>query len=359
MRILVTINCIGVDASAAGGIALARMMAEKGHTVVVQAGSGGPVARAAAEQGLECTGLNLQKSAFVTGLLPFKKLIRSFEPDVICTTRADGQTASAMVAGNVPMIRIRCDIRKPRSGKIWKMVDRKTDLVVFPSSFMIERDYIGEREGPVTVIPHPVDTDLYTFSEGREISEPLLVSIGRLSPMKGHRTLIKAMKLLPGNVKAVIAGAPSQQSIEELQTFAKTLGVENRITLSGKVENVRDIIARGTIGVVTSLGSEVVSRAGMEMMSSGLPLLAAATNGLLDLVKDGRTGLLHSPGNSRQLASQAEYLIRNPSLAMRMGRKARKNCIDSLSYPVTAETWNLVLTELMRGNKISSRRYHQ
>ena len=359
MRILVTINCKGVDASAAGGIALARMMAETGHTVAVQAAPDGSVSKAAAAQGLECTGLNLQKSAFVTGLLPFRKLIRTFAPDVIITTRADGQTASAMVAGDIPMVRIRCDIRKPRSGRFWKKVDRRTDLVVFPSPFMIERGFIGEREGPVAVIPHPVDTDLYSSREEREISDPLLVSIGRLSPMKGHRTLIKALELLPEEVKAVIAGPPSQQSVDELESFARCLGVENRITFTGKVKNVRDLISRGTIGVVTSLGSEVVSRAGMEMMSSGLPLLASATNGLLDLIEDGRTGLFHSPGNYRQLALQAAFLLRNPSMTTRMGRRARKMCIDRFSYPITAEKWNLTLIALTEGNKIPFCRYHQ
>ena len=359
MRILVTINCRGVDASAAGGIALARMLDEAGQTVAVQAAPEGPVAKAAAEQGVECIDLNLQKSAFITGLLPFRKLIRDFAPDVICTTRADGQTASALVAGNVPIVRIRCDIRKPRSGRLWKLVDRKTDLVVFPSPFMIERGYSSERKGPVAVIPHPVDTNLYTSVKEREASEPLLVSIGRLSPVKGHRTLIRALELLPEDVKAVIAGSPSQQSIEELRAFARNLGVEKRITFTGKVENVRDIISRGTIGVVTSLGSEVVSRAGMEMMSSGLPLLAAATNGLLNLVDDGRTGLFHSPGNYSQLASQADFLLRNPSLTLRMGRKARKMCIDTLSYTVIAEKWNRILMELTEGNKIPSSRYHQ
>ncbi len=358
MRILVTINCKGVDASAAGGIALARMMAETGHSVLVQAAPDGTVTGAAAVQGLECAGLNLQKSGFTTGLLSFWKLVRSFAPDVIITTRADGQTACAIAAG-IPTVRIRCDIRKPRSGRFWKLVDRRTDLVVFPSPFMVERNYSGEREGPVAVLPHPVDTEFYTFTEKREPHEPLLVSIGRLSPVKGHRTLIKALQLLPEAVNAVVAGAPSQQSVSELESFARDLGVRKRITFAGKVEDVRELISRGTIGVVTSLGSEVVSRAGMEMMSSGLPLLAAATNGLLNLVEDSRTGLFHSPGNYRQLAAQAAFLLGNPSITRRMGRRARKMCIDRLSYPVIAEKWNLTLTALAEGNKIPSRRYHQ
>ncbi len=333
------------------------MMARTGHTVIVQAAPDGQVSRAAASEGLECAGMNLQKSAFFSGLLPFRRLIKDFAPDVICTTRADGQTASALVARDIPMVRIRCDIRRPRSGRLWKMVDGKTDLVVFPSSFMLEKGYIGERKGYVAVIPHPVDTDFFTPDTEPDLSEPLLVSIGRLSPVKGHRTLIKALKLLPKQVKAVIVGPPSQQSAGELKAFAESLGVGGRLTLAGKVEDVRGIIARGAAGVVTSLGSEVVSRAGMEMMSSGLPVLAAATNGLLDLVDDGRTGLFHSPGNFRQLASQAEFLMRNPSLVLRMGRKARKMCIDTLSYRVVAEQWNTALDKLTKGNRIPSDRY--
>ncbi len=359
MRILLTINCKGVDASAAGGLALARIMAGTGHSVIVQAAPDGPVTRAATAQGLECAGLNLQKSTFATGLLLFRKLIRTFLPDVIITTRADGQTACAIVAGGILTVRIRCDIRKPRSGRFWKLVDRRTDLVVFPSPFMIERNYSGEREGLVAVLPHPVDTEFYNYTEKREPLEPLLVSIGRLSPMKGHRTLIKALQLLPEAVKAVVAGAPSQQSVSELESFARDIGVGNRITFAGKVADVRELISKGTIGVVTSLGSEVVSRAGMEMMSSGLPLLAAATNGLLDLVEDGRTGLFHSPGNYRQLASQAAFMLRNPSMTLRMGKRARKTCIDRFSYPVTAEKWNHILAVLTEGNKNPSLRYHQ
>ncbi len=359
MRILITINCKGVDASAAGGIALARMLKEAGHTAAVQAAADGPVLRAAASEDIECFGLNLQKSSFISGFLPFRKLVRSFMPDVICTTRADGQTACAMSSHDRPVVRIRCDIRKPRSGRFWRLIDEKTDLVVFPSPFMIRRGYAGARTGRVEVIPHPVDTDLFSYREVREVSEPLLVSIGRLSPMKGHRTLIRALKLLPQEVKAVIAGSPSQQSAEELKTFARSLSVEDRITFAGKVDDVGDLISRGAIGVVTSLGSEVVSRAGMEMMSSGIPLLASATNGLLDLVEDGRTGLLHSPGNHRQLASQAAFLLNNPSMSLRMGRRARKMCIDKLSYPVIGREWSRILGELTEGNKIHSRRYHQ
>ncbi len=356
MRVLVTINCHGVDASAAGGIALAKMMNELGHEVLLQAAPGGPVAKAAGEQGLDVSGLNLQKSAIVTGLLPFKKLMKKFAPDVICTTRADGQTACVLAASDIPLIRIRCDIRKPRTGRLWRIIDSKTDLMVFPSRFMVERGYAGEREGAIAVIPHPVDTELFSPVKHMETLPRLLISIGRLSPMKGHKTLIRALTLLPEDICATIIGPSSQQSQEELLAFARDLGVESRLSLPGRIDSIREILSKGGIGVVTSLGSEVISRAGMEIMSTGLPLLAAATNGLLDLVRDGETGLLHSPGNYRQLAVQAGFLFENPDMALRMGRRARNRCVSGFSYQVIGKEWEEVLHTLFGKEHLSGLR---
>ncbi|MCD4847247.1 MAG: glycosyltransferase family 4 protein [Candidatus Aegiribacteria sp.] len=356
MRVLVTVNCYGVDASAAGGIALARMMNELGHTVLLQAAPGGPVEKTAGEQGLDVSGLCLQKSAIVTGLLPFKKLVKKFVPDVICTTRADGQTACALAASDIPLVRIRCDIRKPRTGRLWRIIDSRTDLVVFPSRFMVERGYAGEREGAITVISHPVDTEMFSTVKHMETLPRQLISIGRLSPMKGHRTLIRALALLPEDVCATIIGPPSQQSPEELLAFAGDLGVRNRLNLPGRIDNIREILSNGGIGVVTSLGSEVVSRAGMEIMSTGLPLLAAATNGLLDLVNDGETGLFHSPGNHRQLAAQAGFLLDNPDMALRMGRRARNTCVSGFSYPVIGKIWEKALQTLSGKEHLSDLR---
>lgn len=351
MRILVTINCFGVDASADGGLALASMLTGAGHTVLVQAASGGPVAEAALKLGLATEGLSLRGSSFLTGLLPFRNLVRRFAPDVACATRADGQTALAIAAPGVPSVRVRCDIRKPGTGMLWRFVDRRTDLVVFPSPFMKERGYAGERSGPVAVVPHPVDVERFRYEARPVPGDPVLVSVGRLSPMKGHRTLIRALTLLPEKVGAVIAGPPSQQSTEELLSLARDLGVAERLSVTGRVRDPGTIISRGTLGVVTSLGSEAVSRSGLEMMSSGLPLLAAATNGLLDLVRDGVTGLLHSPGNHRQLASQADFLLRNPSLVERMGRRARKRCVDEYSRAAVGRMWEEILEALAGGEQ--------
>jgi len=350
MRALITINCSGVDASAAGGVALGRRLAGQGHTVLIQAERGGSVEKTCLEEGLDVTGASLKGAAILTGFIPFSKLVHRFEPDIICTTRADGQTAASLLFPRKPLIRIRCDIRPPRGGRIWNLVDRRTDLVVFPSDFMLRRGYARGRTGPVAVIPHPVDTDRYRPSTPGAPLPRRLLSIGRLSPVKGHRTLIRALALLPG-VNATIAGPPSQQLPEDLMSYASKLGVADRLTLTGTKVDVMQLIKKGGVGLVTSLGSEVVSRAGMEMMSAGMPLLAAATNGLLDLVTDGDTGFLHSPGNAKQLAAQAAYLLDNPEVADRLSRNARRFCVERLDTDVIAQMWSVILDAVVNGEQ--------
>ncbi len=331
---------------------MAKMLSDRGHGVLVQCRPGGDVDERAGEWGLETTGPYLGKSAFLRGVVPFSSLLDRFSPDVVCATRAEGQTACALAAPYIPLVRIRCDIRKPSSGRLWRLVDGRTRLVVFPSPFMLRRGYRGERSGPVAVVPHPVDTRRFRPAAGLRKRNPVLVSLARLSPVKGHRTLIRALALLPEEVTAVIAGPPSQQTPRELMDFAGNLGVADRLELPGRVEDPRIVLERGRIGIVTSLGSEVVSRAGMEMMSSGLPLLAAATNGLLDLVEDGKTGMLHSPGNHEQLAAQALHLLENPSLAETLGRNAGRRMVEKYGYDTVAETWEGILAAVAAGEQI-------
>jgi D-inositol-3-phosphate glycosyltransferase len=157
-------------------------------------------------------------------------------------------------------------------------------------------------------------------------------------------------------VRALIAGAQAQQDAESLGRFAETVGVRGRVEFLGRVDDMPSFYARGTIGVVTSLGSEAVSRAAAEMLASGLPVLAAATNGLPDLVIDGRTGLLHPPGDWEILAAQARHLLDNPSAAAYLSANGRGFCEREISIPAVGRRWVPVLLRLMKRNNSGSPR---
>ncbi|PIE51681.1 hypothetical protein CSA37_03965 [Candidatus Fermentibacteria bacterium] len=336
MRILVTVNCKWWNAAAQGAALAARALAEEGHTVLVQSCSG-EVPNKLREMGLPCRKLR----APFSGL---RKLAASLQAQAVIAFRSPGQTAAAFTIPCIPLIRYRSDQRKARGGRLWSLVDNRTDLMVFPGASMVGKKHQGPRNGPVTVIPQPVDTNFFKPSDTEK--KKIILSLARLSPVKGHKTLIRAMTMVQGDYRAVIAGADAQHTASGLMEYACSLGVGDRIEFAGRVSDVRPFLQQSSIGVVTSLGSEAVSRAGMEMMASGVPLLAAATNGLLDLVQDGVSGLLHSPGNWRQLAAQINHLAENRGLAGYLSSNGLKHCLKELSLEAAGRRWTEELEQV-------------
>ncbi len=333
MRVIVTANCKWWNALAQGAAMQALVLQKLGHRVLLQVPAVGSVAEMAVSAGVD--------SVIPCSVWGFMLRLRKTHPDVICAHCGEGQSAAALFSPFVPLVRVRNDQRKASRGFLWDLVDRRTSLVVFPSPFMVARGYQGRRTGPVGVVPFPVDTSRFTPSTGRR--EKIVVSLGRLSPVKGHRTLIRAIAGMPPDWSAVIAGGDDQQNAGELGEYAEANGVRDRIVFAGRLEDVRPLLARASIGVVTSLGSEVVSRAGLEMMSSGLPVLAAATNGLCDIVRDGVTGLLHSPGNHVQLSAQLNHLAEQPEVAEYLGRAAREYVCTEFSLAAVGRKWEHAL----------------
>jgi glycosyltransferase involved in cell wall biosynthesis len=337
MRILLTVNCKWWNAAAQGAGVTAKCLLLQGHDVLVQTQTAGPVSQKLSE-------LSLPVKCLVNPTFSLMGLIRSFRPEVIISHRSTGQTIAALTMPRIPLVRVRSDQRKALGGKLWSIVDKRTNLVVFPGASMIRKGFQGPRTGRTAVVPHPVDTDKFNTLNRSE--EPLILSLARLSPIKGHKTLIHAMTLVNPDFRAVIAGGEAQYSISQLKDYAGSLGVLHRVEFTGKTDDVYSLLKRARVGVVTSLGSEAVSRTGMEMMASGVPLLAAATNGLCDLVTDGVNGLFHSPGNWKQLAGQINHLIDNPGLAGVLAVNAREHCLTHLSLKAVGQMWTELLEQL-------------
>jgi glycosyltransferase involved in cell wall biosynthesis len=350
MRVLVSVNCRWFNASADNALALALVLVRRGHEVLLQGRRGTDPVHRAKRMGLNVASVGLEGGRFPMGLAGYARLLRGWKPDVVAAFRAEGQTAAALLGSKIPLVRVRHDVRRPSRGPFWRLVDGRTDLVVFPSEFMFWKGYAGQRHGHVSVIPHPVDTEHFQPPD-TAAEEPVLVSVGRLSPVKGHRVLIRALSMLPDDVRAVIAGPDAQYSRSDVLAYAEKMSVKERLDLPGPVRDPRRLYSAAGLGVVCSLGSEVVSRAAMEMMSSGLPVLAAATNGLVDLISDGRSGLLHSPGNHRQLARQVSFLLKNPAVMRDMGARARSRARETLSFDAVGEAWEEQLRTLCSGEQ--------
>lgn len=149
--------------------------------------------------------------------------------------------------------------------------------------------------------------------------------LGRLITAKGVRVLFDAWRLIEADLgqetpNLLIAGdGPLRKEVEEECSSHKRVsycglvdGGEKRALISGCRAMLAPSVWWEGLGLVT-----------FEAYDFAKPMLAAASGGLTETVVHGSTGLLHEPGNARQLADQVIGLSRSPDKASGMGRAGR------------------------------------
>lgn len=176
------------------------------------------------------------------------------------------------------------------------------------------------------VIPEPADPQdrqRWRREFGVEGGEVLIVGVGRLSEQKNFGDLLLALASLGPAVPAwrcVIAGAgPEERQLREL---VGQLGLDARLVLAGRIDNVHRLLAAGDVFCLPSLW-EGLPLALLEAMAAGLPVAAYGIEGVKDVISDGRQGLLADPGDHAGLGKVLGRLIAEGDLRRTLGQEAR------------------------------------
>lgn len=171
-----------------------------------------------------------------------------------------------------------------------------------------------------------IDIDKWTPAERRDHnSVPLILSVGRLHRVKNHTFLIQACrKLKSTNTKFQCAIAGEGDERARLEALIEQLNLQRDIVLLGQVsrENLPSLYARADVVVLTSL-SEGIPVALMEAMAMKKIVLAPAITGIPELISDGETGFLYSPGYMEEFVIKLERLLRAPGATDHVRQMAR------------------------------------
>jgi glycosyltransferase involved in cell wall biosynthesis len=175
-----------------------------------------------------------------------------------------------------------------------------------------------------------VSSDIPRLKKELEIPEgaPVVGTVGRLTPIKGHRHLIEAARLIREthpDCFFLIAGDGELRS--ELDSLANNLGVHDRVIFLGWRPDVAAILSLFDIFAFPSL-NEGMGKALVEAMSMGIPAVASAVGGIVNLIDDTRNGLLVPPANAEVLAYAIESLISDPSQRAKISSKAKKSALQ-------------------------------
>ena len=192
----------------------------------------------------------------------------------------------------------------------------------------------------VRVVPMGVDTAEFTRS-GPYVPRTApgtfrLFSCGRLNPSKGHDVLVAAVKKMVddgADIQLTIAGedeAGGRGYRQQLERLIDNLGLRHRVRLLGSVPGsaIRKELAEAHAFVLAS-HAEPLGVAIMEAMCMEIPVVATAAGGVSELVLDGETGILVTPGDPETLAYALMRLMADPPLCAGMG-SAGRNRVSSL-----------------------------
>ena len=123
----------------------------------------------------------------------------------------------------------------------------------------------------------------------------------------------------------------------EVERLAQRLGERVVVAPGAPHDQLGAYYALADLYTLPSTGPEPFSLTVPEAMGCGLPVVGTAHGGTLEIVEDGVTGLLVSPGDEQALADALIGLCRDRSLAAAMGARARALVADRFTWRAQAE----------------------
>ncbi len=275
--------------------------------------------------------------------LSLKKVVRQFEPEVVLTIRGDEMLFASILKSRFgfKLYRLHGEAKGIKDSFLNKWLHKRfVDGVLLSSKKLKGRAVEGI---PSIYVRGAVDSKRFVFSpEGRgrirrefgfRDSDLVLGLVARFDPVKGHRVFLSALSILKEKfpVKALIVGEEKNVSLKELKMLAEELRVVD-IThfVTERREDIVDIISSIDIGVVSSVGSEVIARVVLEYMSCSRPVVVTNV-GVLPEIVDSAVGAVTRP-TAESLAEGVKRVLTGDVEAM--GKMARRRVEEVYSLNV-------------------------
>jgi len=308
MVILQVVNVRWFNATAWYGLYLSRLLRDAGHRVIVLTQAGTDTHRQALDWGLDARPADLNTAnplrlAVTTARLV--ALLRREKPQIVNCHRGEGFFLWGLFkALGFPfrLVRTRGDQRPPRADALNRFLHAHVaDAVVVTNSRMAKHFLSAMRtpEAKVWLIHGGVDREKFRFDPaGRERvraefgygpKERVIALLGRFDAVKGQRETLNALADLVykqgyRRARLLLLGFGSATGEEVVRGWIRELKLERFVVITGRREDVAACLSAADLGVVSSLWSETIARAALEIMACGRPLLSSNVGVMPDLL---------------------------------------------------------------------------
>ncbi len=257
------------------------------------------------------------------------KLVKAFNPDIICGFLTGGNIVSVFVEKIAPGPKVIWSIRASNidfsqyTKLMWFTFVLSLKFSSFPYAIVFN-SYAGLRyyfsnllsNKNIYVIPNGIKLDGGKISKNKlrdewgVSDEDILIGIvGRIDPMKDHETFLKSACLVSKkflNAKFIVVGGGDSKLLKRLKRLAEDLGIEDRVIWTGFVSNMEEIYSSLDILVSSSYGEGFPNVIG-EAMSYGVPCVVTNVGDCRRII--GKAGILVPPKSPEHIAKGIEKLI--------------------------------------------------
>ncbi len=206
---------------------------------------------------------------------------------------------------------------------------------------------------------HPIPSDEAKRTVGIPIQDKNIVFAGRIEPLKGIDTLLRAMALIqkcrPEAVKgvcvAIIGGDPwaddPDDEMKRLQAMRQELDIHNLVTFLGaKDQNVLPNYYAAAEMVIMPSHYESFGMVALEAMAMGTPVIASEVGGLAFLIRDGVNGFHVPTRDPEALAERIHTLLVDSNCREQLNRQAREHA-RQYAWPNIADRMMQMYTEVL------------
>jgi glycosyltransferase involved in cell wall biosynthesis len=205
----------------------------------------------------------------------------------------------------------------------------------------------------VRVVPNPVQIDILSAAarepvpaeHERRWHRPVLVAAGRLAEVKNYRLMIEAVKRLRERIPATLFILGQGDQEPALRSLIAAAGLQEAVILCGFQSNPWKYIARADGFVLTSR-YEGFGNVLIEAMACGVPVVATASEGTVDIVRHGLVGLLVEEHSPAAVAAALYELLRDEAQRSHMAEQARQSAERYAARRVAAEYEQVLLEAL-------------
>lgn len=327
--ILHTESSLGLGGQEIRIMAEARWLLAHGWVVLIACQPESRLLVEARAAGLPVTTVKMRGPLDVRAIAALRRLIKERGVALVHTHSSIDSWVATLAAKtlSLPVVRSR-HVSIPilrRRALVYRLADR-----VITSGEAI-REVVraaGVRANRIVSIPAGVDTSRFHPGVSGEavrkelgLSGPVAGVVAMIRGSKGHRFFLEAarevLRALP-EARFLIVG--DGIGYEDVKRRIKEMGLEEAVIMTGFRTDIPEVMAALDVLVLPSIKSEATSQVTPQALAVGTPVVATATGGIPEIIRNGETGRLVPPADPHALAEAILSLLRDPARARALAR---------------------------------------